>query len=267
MSRVGQGLPPELLQRIQLEAEENDEIYRQRSSDYLDLSKAHYFHLEMVNRAVKQLGVLKGARILDIGIGDGISSVMMALAGAEVTGIEVSRVALDRSDALARQYGVSVTLKEMAGEDLRFDNDSFDGILCISAFHHMDQELAAGEFSRVLRPGGRLSMIEPLASNPPAWLYRRIGGLFSRQATSEETPLKVRDLRSLRKHFSHVDWQGMYFLSVGLIAMERISKRSMSFFYPKNISAIRWLSPLDSALLRLPGLQRLAWKIGVVARR
>jgi SAM-dependent methyltransferase len=97
----------------------------------------------------------------------------------------------------------------MPGENLRFEKDSFDGILCVSAYHHMDQERAATEFARVLRPGGRLVVIDPCATNPSAWLYRRIGDLFSREATSRETPLRVRDLRILRKHFGKVEWRGM----------------------------------------------------------
>jgi ubiquinone/menaquinone biosynthesis C-methylase UbiE len=84
---------------------------------------------------------------------------------------------------------VDLNLCQMPGENLRFEKDSFDGILCVSAYHHMDQERAATEFARVLRPGGRLVVIDPCATNPSAWLYRRIGDLFSREATSRETPL------------------------------------------------------------------------------
>src|SRR5579864_9455780 len=211
------GLPPELVERIRQEAVENNGLYRQRSTECLDLSKVHYCQTEMINWAIQRLGNLSGARILDIGIGDGITSVLMALAGAQATGIEVSTVALSRASTLAKRYGVKLDLLEMPGEELRFQNEAFDGILCISAYHHMDQERAASEFARVLRPGGRLAMIEPLASNPPAWLYRRIGRLFSREATSRETPLRIRDLASLRKYFTHVNWQGMYLLSIAPI--------------------------------------------------
>lgn len=98
------GLPPELAERIREEAAENDEIYRRRSADTLDLSRVHYFHSEMVDWAIKQMGNLKGARILDVGIGDGLTSVLMALAGAQVTGIEVSSVALARAETLAQRY-------------------------------------------------------------------------------------------------------------------------------------------------------------------
>ncbi|HEX3821926.1 MAG TPA: methyltransferase domain-containing protein [Candidatus Sulfotelmatobacter sp.] len=260
-------LPFDLIERIRQEAVENDDIYRQRPEDILDLSRQHYCHVEMLNWAISQLGNLKGARILDVGIGEGFSSVMMALAGAQVTGIEVSGVALARAEKLAKRCGVTLNLQEMPGEDLRFEKNSFDGILCMSAYHHMDQERAASEFDRVLRPTGRLAMMEPLASNPPAWFYRRIGGLFSRAATSRETPLRVRDLKSLRKYFAKVEWRGMYLLSVGLLGMERLQKEPSPWLLRFTQSAFRWSSPLDSALLRIPGLQRIAWKMAIVAER
>jgi 2-polyprenyl-3-methyl-5-hydroxy-6-metoxy-1,4-benzoquinol methylase len=260
-------LPAELVERIREEAAENDEIYRRRSSDNLDVSRIHYFHSEMLDSTIKRLGDLRGARILDVGIGDGFSSVLMALAGAQVTGIEVSTAALARSEELAQRYGVKLNLQEMPGEELRFEGSSFDGILCISAYHHMDQERAATEFARVLRPGGRLAMIEPLATNPPAWLYRRIGAAFSREATSRETPLRVRDLQTLRRHFRKVEWQGKYLVSVGLIGFERVSKNPAPWVYRTTEAAFRLASPLDTAILRVPGLQRIAWKIAIAAQR
>jgi SAM-dependent methyltransferase len=261
----GTPLPDEIAERIQAEASENDEIYRRRSPDSLDLSRIHYGHSEMLDWAINRIGNLKGARILDVGIGDGFSSVLMALAGARVTGIEVSTAALARADALAKRHGVTLNLLQMPGEDLRFENGVFDGILCMSAYHHMDQERAANEFARVLRPAGRLVMIDPLATNPPAWLYRRIGRVFSREATSRETPLRVRDLRFLQERFGKVEWQGMYFLSVGLFGLDRLSSESNPL-HRVTAAAFKWVSPLDSAILKIPGLQRIAWKIGIVAQ-
>ncbi len=259
-------LPVELAERIRKEAAENDEIYRRRNPNNLDLSKIHYFHAEMLNWAIRQFGDLQGKRILDIGIGDGFSSVLMALAGAQVSGIDVSSAALARAKDLAQRYSIHLDLQQMPGEDLRFEDEAFDGVLCISAYHHMDQKRAASEFARVLKRGGRLVMIDPLATNPPAWLYRHTGRFFHRESTSDETPLRVSDLRTLQKHFEKVEWQGKYFLCVGLIGLERVWKKPIPLVFRFTESAFKWVSPLDSALLKIPGLQRIAWKIAVVAQ-
>ena len=258
-------LPVELSQRIEKEAQENDEIYRRRSFDTLDLSKTHYGHRQMLDWALQRLPNLNGARVLDIGVGEGQSSVLLARAGAQVTGIDVSGEALERARELTRRCDVKAEFLRMAGEELHFPDASFDAILCMSVYHHMDLDRATREFVRVLRPGGRVVMIEPLATNPPAWLYRRLGRLLAREATSEETPLHVGDLQLLRKHFRRVEWQGMFFLSVGLFGLDRIWKNSTSLVHPLTKWAFSWISPLDSMLLKVPGLQRIAWKIGVVA--
>lgn len=256
-------LPAELARRIGQEERENDEIYRRRSVAGLDLSKTHYGHRSMLDWALRRLPKLKGARVLDIGVGEGQSSVLLARAGAQVTGIDISSEALARATELAKRCGVKPEFMQMAGEELRFPDASFDAILCISAYHHMDLERATAEFVRVLRPGGRVVMIEPLATNPPAWLYRRVGRLFAREATSEESPLRVADLRTLRQHFRRVEWQGMFLLSVCLFGLDRIFGNEKVGFLAE--SAFAWVGPLDSILLKIPGLQRIAWKIGVVA--
>jgi len=260
-------LPAELAERIRKEAAENDEIYRRRGADNLDLSNIHYFHEEMLDWAIRQFGDLQNKRILDIGIGDGLSSALMAQAGAQVSGIDVSPVALARARHLAERYNVELDLQEMPGENMRYGDETFDGILCVSAYHHMDQDRAAREFARVLKRGGRLVMIDPLATNPPAWLYRHTGRLFRRESTSDETPLRVRDLQTLRKYFDRVEWHGKYFLSVGLIGLERISPNPIPLIFRFTESTFKWLSPMDSVLLKVPGLQRLAWKIATVALR
>lgn len=257
-------LPAELARRIEQEERENDEIYRRRSLDGLDLSRTHYGHRYMLNWALQHLPDLDGARVLDIGVGEGQSSVLLARSGAKVTGIDISSEALTRANELAKRCGVKPEFIHMAGEELRFPDASFDAILCISAYHHMDLHRATAEFVRVLRPKGRVVMIEPLATNPPAWLYRRVGRLFGREATSEESPLRVGDLKLLNQYFRRVEWQGMFLLSVGLFGLDRIFGNET--VHSLGESAFAWVSPLDSTLLKIPGLQRIAWKIGVVAR-
>jgi len=258
-------LPAELSRRIDQEEEENDAIYRRRSLQNLDLSKTHYGHARMLDWALRQFPDLSGANVLDIGVGEGQSSVLLARAGARVTGIDVSGEALTRATELAKRSGVHAEFIRMPGEDLRFPDKTFDAILCMSVYHHMDLERATREFVRVLRPGGRVVMVEPLATNPPAWLYRRMGGFLAREATSRETPLHVADLGVLRRHFREVRWQGMFLLSVALFGIDRIFDNSNRVVHVLTRSAFKFVYPLDSLLLRIPGLQRVAWKIAIVA--
>jgi SAM-dependent methyltransferase len=258
-------LHPQLAERIRREAEENDAIYRSRPLEMLDLRQVHYGHREMLDWVLARMPKLQDARVLDIGIGEGQSSVLLARAGAQVTGIDVSAGALERAAELARRCGVQAEFQQMPGEDLQFPDAAFDAILCMSAYHHMDLDRAARGFARVLRPGGRLVMIDPLATNPPAWLYRKIGHWFHREATSEETPLRVRDLQALRRYFRRVEWRGMYLASIVPFALDRAWNKANPTVHAVTESLFRWTSPLDRDLLKLPGVGRMAWKIAVVA--
>jgi 2-polyprenyl-3-methyl-5-hydroxy-6-metoxy-1,4-benzoquinol methylase len=260
-------LPTELEQRIQKEGRENNTIYSRRSAAAYDLSDIHYGHKAMLDWAFQRLPNLKGARVLDVGVGQGASSVLLALAGADVSGIEVSTEALKIAASLANRYGVKIDFRQMPGEKLLFDAATFDAILCMSAYHHMDLNRAATEFARVLRPDGRLIMNEPLATNPPAWLYRRLGKLFSREATSEESPLRVRDLFFLRNHFRKVEWHGMFLLSVGLFGLDRLWNNSNPMVHSLTQAAFKYVGPVDASLTKIPGLRRTAWRIAIVADR
>jgi hypothetical protein len=59
----------------------------------------------------------------------------------------------------------------------------------------------------------------------------------------------------------------MYLLSLGLFALDRIWNKANPFVHQVTKASFRWVSPMDSALMRVPGIRRIAWKIAVVADR
>jgi len=57
---------------------------------------------------------------------------------------------------------------------LPFAGDSFDGIVMLDVLHHLERPaLFFQEAARVLRPGGRLAMIEP-GITPASWLFYKL---------------------------------------------------------------------------------------------
>src|SRR5260370_21135015 len=103
-------LPVELVQRIKREALENDTIYRQRYGTSGDLQGIHYGHAKMLDWAFEQLPELKGARVLDVGVGEGYSSVRLALAGAAVCRIGVSNQAVPHAAARPHNHAVTIPI-------------------------------------------------------------------------------------------------------------------------------------------------------------
>ena len=84
------------------------------------------------------LSTLKDKRILDIGCGFGQYSVLLAKLGANVVGVELSPVAVDRAREMALATGVSERCEFVAGDFTQqtFEQASFDIVLMHEVFHH-----------------------------------------------------------------------------------------------------------------------------------
>lgn len=124
---------------------------------------------------LSELIPLTGRRVADVGCGDGGLVRMMAEAGAEAVGVEARDSALERAHAQPAVGGERYVLGR--GEDLPFDDASLDAVVYLNSLHHVavdDQEPAVAEAGRVLKPGGALLVIEPLAEGAYFELLRPI---------------------------------------------------------------------------------------------
>jgi SAM-dependent methyltransferase len=116
---------------------------------------------------IEELLELDGARVADIGCGDGALARLLTRLGARVTGIEPSEAQLARARA-AEPAGDEVYLQGVA-EALPLPDASLDVVMFFNSLHHVPvehQAQALAEAARTLKPGGRLCAIEPLALGP-----------------------------------------------------------------------------------------------------
>jgi len=102
--------------------------------------------------------VVPGARVLDVGCGEGAFTAALAAAGAAPVGIEVAAEPLRRDLRLVPERG-----------PLPFADDSFDVVWAGEVLEHViDVVGLLDELGRVLVPGGRLVASTP--NHPPAML-------------------------------------------------------------------------------------------------
>lgn len=110
-----------------------------------------------------------GLEVLDVGCGQGIDVCEFALAGAMVTGIDLTPRHVQLAQAHALEAGISAKIVEGDAEALPFADSSFDRAISNGALHHTPNvELALHEMHRVLRPGGEAVVI---LYNRNSWHY------------------------------------------------------------------------------------------------
>jgi ubiquinone/menaquinone biosynthesis C-methylase UbiE len=117
------------------------------------------------------LGERARGRVLEVAIGTG-RDLPYYPADVIITGIELSPAMLAIARQRAADLGRDVDLHEGDAEHLPFGGASFDTVVCaLSLCTIRDPAAALGETRRVLRPGGRLLLLDHIGSTwPPVWV-------------------------------------------------------------------------------------------------
>jgi MPBQ/MSBQ methyltransferase len=104
--------------------------------------------------------------ILDVACGKGASSKFLTkyFDPARITGINIMEQQLEICKVIAPECNFEL----MDATALRFENASFDNMLCIeAAFHFLTRYRFLEEAYRVLKPSGRLAMLDVLCDPEP----------------------------------------------------------------------------------------------------
>jgi ubiquinone/menaquinone biosynthesis C-methylase UbiE/uncharacterized protein YbaR (Trm112 family) len=103
-----------------------------------------------------------GARVLDIGCADGLSTFDMARHDVELLGIDISREQLGRAQERADRTGTdNVSFVIGDADSLPLATGAVDCVLCYGSLHHVPRpERTVGEMARVLEEGGSYLGVE-----------------------------------------------------------------------------------------------------------
>ncbi|RNJ26970.1 class I SAM-dependent methyltransferase [Halosegnis longus] len=101
---------------------------------------------------LRALAPLEGKKVLEVACGTGRFTAMLAEAGADIVGVDISAPMLQQGRQRARELGVEDHLQFMRGDAARlpFPDDHFDAVFGMRFFHLADTPASfLGEMARV----------------------------------------------------------------------------------------------------------------------
>lgn len=199
-----------------------------REASYWDEQAAHLTEdqlrhetvtLDATNRRrLALLGDVRGKRLLDVGCGTGLWSVLLAERGAEVWAVDISpgSIAVTRRRASLCDVSERVHSSVMSALELDFADGFFDLVHGQDIIHHLDAAAFGKEVARVLKPGGRAVFSENCANNSLLMFARNnLCGRWGipRWSSDDEYPLTKERLNQFGQFFEsvHVEYPEFLF--------------------------------------------------------
>jgi len=198
---------------------------------------------------------ISGRRILDYCCGIGLYSILPAIRGAEVNGIDISDESIEVAKARAKYWKVSdrINFQVMDAENLEYQDKTFDIILSYGSLSYLNIDRSYAEMLRVLKDDGIVVLIDTLGHNPILNLNRRkYIKTGKRQQFHYDHILKIKDIMFARKYFK--------------VASIRYFDLFVLISYPLRrlpcVKVLYWaLRTIDKLILLIPLINRLAFKV------
>jgi ubiquinone/menaquinone biosynthesis C-methylase UbiE len=153
-------------------------------------------HQAMLRRISERCGD-RPLKILDVGCGTGVfaARIREAFPKSRVCGVDLVRGMLHQGKARWKALAPHVQPVQGDSERLPFATGVFDILTCANSFHHYPhQDRALVEMHRVLRPGGRILLIDGYRDAPWGWFIYDVCVAGVEGAVHHCSSTRVRDL-------------------------------------------------------------------------
>jgi SAM-dependent methyltransferase len=194
---------------------------------------------------------IEGARLLDLGCGNGSSSLFFAEKGANVTAVDISEVAVQSLSQLCIKSGIENITPIKCSAFSIVEQGSFDLVFGSMILHHLEP---FADFSETLKEsmdlGGKAFFYENNAlSNLLIWFRTNLVGKYGipKYGDDDEFPLTPAEIEILKKNFTvEIIYPKLVFF--GLVSVYLLRGK---FHSP--------LQNLDNYLSRFPFLKKYSY--------
>jgi phosphatidylethanolamine/phosphatidyl-N-methylethanolamine N-methyltransferase len=141
-----------------MDTEKVTKVYSAYSGFY-DLLFGKIFHNSRA-AAIELLGLTPGDRVLEVGVGTGLSLPLYPQ-NCSIVGIDLTGPMLEQGTKKIRRLGLDhVQLQQMDATHMAFGDDSFDAVMAAYVISTVPNPRAVlAEMIRVCRPGGRIVLL------------------------------------------------------------------------------------------------------------
>lgn len=131
-------------------------------------------------KAIRSIATVSPKEILDVATGTADLAILAAkTTGARVIGVDISEGMLEAGRKKLGALSDKISLHTGDSEALQFEDGRFDAVMCAYGVRNFENlEAGLREMARVLRPGGRLAILE--FSKPKAFPVKQLYGFYFR---------------------------------------------------------------------------------------
>ena len=149
-------------------------------------------------------GELKGRQVLEVGLGYGTISQMLAESGALYSGLDIAAGPVNMVNHRLHQNGLPGKAVQGSVLNAPFADSTFDHVVAIGCLHHTGNlQQALDEAWRVLKPGGRAMVMVYYAYSYRRWVY--VPRATMRQFLSDKFGIGTNRLPISDKERAHYD--------------------------------------------------------------
>jgi ubiquinone/menaquinone biosynthesis C-methylase UbiE len=220
---------------------------------------------------LSKLGDLHGKKLLELGTGLGEGATFFSKCGAQVVSTDVSPGMLKLAQRVGNYHNTCFNCAISDAGYLGFKSNTFDFVYAANTLHHVEVNSCLNEVFRVLKPGGKAAFWDPIKYNPIINIYR---SMANQVRTEDEHPLGLSDINFMKEKFLklELEFSGLatlgvflkfYFVDMVHPNEERYWKKII-VDYSSFANLYKFLRNIDKFVLRIPGIQWLAWNVAVV---